>query len=511
VFGRQQSIHRRILIVVLATTALALVLAGAALAVLDLRSFREGWVSDLTSQADVLGLAAAPALEFADPQSAEEYLALLKAQPSIIGAAIYTANGAMFASYTDTGHAELEFPRIPQQDGYRIEGSQLDLYKRIDSGDEILGTVYIKARYDFGTRMRNYVGVLVAVLALSFGAAFLLARRLQRNVTRPLLEVANVARDVIEKRDFNARAPKTTEDEIGVLVDAFNGMLAEIASRTEVLERSNRDLAHEIGERSRVEDALVTSENRLLALNAELESRVAARTAELETANKDLEGFSYSVSHDLRAPIRAIMGFGALLAEEHQAELNDEGRRKLGIIRAEAQRMGRLIDDLLTFSRLGRKALEPAELDMTGMVQSVVRRLNEDGSAAKTEIRISKLPRAKGDRNLLEQVWINLVANAVKFSSKRAAPQVEVGGIAHENEYIYFVRDNGAGFDPRYINRLFGVFQRLHRDEEFPGTGVGLALVHKIVTRHGGRVWADGKPDAGATFHFALPKEESDG
>ena len=510
-FWQHLSIHRRILIVVLQTTALALVLAGVALAFLDLRNFRQGWVADLTSQADVLGLAAAPALEFADPQSAEAYLALLKAQPSIIGAAIYTAKGAMFASYTDAGNTALEFPRIPQQDGYRIEGSQLDLYKRIDSGDEILGTVYIKARYDLGTRLRNYIGVLAAVLLLSFGAAFLLARRLQRNVTRPLLEVANVARGVVEKRDFSARAPKTTEDEIGVLVDAFNAMLAEIASRTEVLERSIRDLEHEVGERRRIEDALMASENGLRALNAELESRVAARTAELESVNKDLEGFSYSVSHDLRAPIRAIMGFGALLAEEHEAELNDEGRRKLGIIRAEAERMGRLIDDLLTFSRLGRKALEPVALDMTGLVQSVVRRLQQDGSADKAEIRVSSLPQARGDRNLFEQVWINLVANAVKFSSKREAPQVEIGGIAHEREYIYFVRDNGAGFDPRYMNRLFGVFQRLHRDEDFPGTGVGLALVHKIVTRHGGRVWADGKPDAGATFHFALPKEDSDG
>ncbi|MEX2150423.1 MAG: ATP-binding protein [Steroidobacteraceae bacterium] len=511
VLSRQKSVYRKLLIVVLSTTAFALLLAGIALAILDLRSYRQGWIAELTTQADVLSLATAPALEFEDPSSAQAYLDLLKAQPAIIGAALYTANGALFATYTDGDHADLAFPRIPELDGFRTARNQLDLFKRIDSGNEILGTVYIKARYDIGARLRDHASVLAAVLLLSFGITLLIARPLQRNVTRPITEITKVARDVIEKRDFSARAPRTTEDEIGVLVDAFNGMLAEISTRTEVLEKSNRDLAHEIGERSRAEDALMASEDRLLALNAELESRVAARTSELEAANKDLEGFSYSVSHDLRAPLRAILGFSALFAEEHQTELGDEGRRKLGIIRRESERMGRLIDDLLAFSRLGRKALQPVSLDMTALVQSVIERLKRDDGACRTEFRIGSLPQSRGDQNLFEQVWLNLIANAVKFSSKRETPVVEIGGIVHEQEHIYYVRDNGAGFESRYSARLFGVFQRLHRQEDFPGTGVGLALVHKIVTRHGGRVWADGKPDAGATFHFALPKEEADG
>jgi light-regulated signal transduction histidine kinase (bacteriophytochrome) len=169
--------------------------------------------------------------------------------------------------------------------------------------------------------------------------------------------------------------------------------------------------------------------------------------------------------------------------------------------------MGRLIDDLLAFSRLGRKSLRVVDLDMTQMARSAFERLSGTMDDMKTEFRLTSLPNARGDRNLFEQVWVNLISNALKFSSKKASPIIEVGGIIEENEYLYFVRDNGAGFEPRYKDRLFGVFQRLHHESDFPGTGVGLALVHKIVTRHGGRIWANGKLDHGATFHFTIPKE----
>ena len=248
------------------------------------------------------------------------------------------------------------------------------------------------------------------------------------------------------------------------------------------------------------------AEKGLRTLNAELEERVALRTAQLETANKDLEGFSYSVSHDLRAPIRAIGGFCTLLTKDHLHQLDAEAQRKLGVIKSEAERMGALIDDLLAFSRLGRKALQPAPIDMQELANGAYKRLI-NGHTHPIDFRIGMLPRATADRSLIEQVWVNLLSNAIKFSGKKDAPVVEVGAIAEEREYVYFVRDNGAGFDPRYQEKLFGVFQRLHHNDEFPGTGVGLALVHRIVTRHGGRVWADARLGEGATFHFTLPKE----
>ena len=491
------SIHRKLLVVVLATAAFALLFTGTIMAVYDMRNFRDSSVTDLAAQADIIGLAATPALEFEDPQAAQAYLEALRGKPTIIGAAIYTAKGTRFATYIAAGHDAIEFPRIPELDGHAFGGGELGLFKRIVSDNEILGTVYLKARLDIVGRLLDRLKVLGVVMAMALAVAVMIARRMQRKVTHPILEIAGVARNVMEKRDFSSRANKVTDDEIGTLVDAFNGMLAEID--------------RVIGERKRAEGALQDSESRLLELNAELEQRVESRTAQLAAANKDLEGFSYSVSHDLRAPIRAIGGFSSLLAEDHAAELSDEAKRKLAIISGEAVRMGQLIDDLLALSRLGRKAIEPTELDMVAIVRSVYERLNHADPGHAVDFRLGSMPRAHGDRNLFEQVWMNLLSNAIKFSARKEQPVIEVGGITAENEYVYFVRDNGAGFDERYQAKLFGVFQRLHRLDEFPGTGVGLALVHRIVTRHGGRIWADGKPDQGATFHFSLPRELSDG
>jgi signal transduction histidine kinase len=491
------SIHKKFLVVVMMTATFALLMTGAAMLYYDLRGFREALISDLSAQAGIVGFAAAPAIEFQDPGTADSYLQSLRGNPTIIAAAIYSANGSRFASYVAGDAANVEFPAIPGNDGHRVRQGEIDVFRRIVPDKEILGTVYLRARYDLAGRLWNYIGIVGAAMALSLLLAYLVSRRLQSKVTAPILDVARVARDVMDKRDFTSRVLKSSDDEIGVLVDAFNGMMAEID--------------RVIRERGRAESALTESESRLLALNAELEQRVAARTAQLEAANKDLEGFSYSVSHDLRAPIRAVGGFATLLGEDHQAELSEEARRKVAIIRGEATRMGRLIDDLLAFSRLGRKALDPVDLDLAEMARTVYERLNHADPARQVEFRLGSMPESRGDRSLFEQVWVNLLSNAVKFTAHRDNPVIEAGGISTGDENVYFVRDNGAGFDPKYQSKLFGVFQRLHREEEFPGTGVGLALVHRIVTRHGGRVWADGKPGLGATFHFTLPKETTDG
>jgi hypothetical protein len=237
----------------------------------------------------------------------------------------------------------------------------------------------------------------------------------------------------------------------------------------------------------------------------DLEQRVRDRTAALEAANEDLQSFSYSVSHDLRAPIRSIGGFCRLLAEDHKGQLDAEMKRKLGIISSEAQRMSQLIDGLLEFSRLGRAALRPTDINMEKLAMSVFDRLTTQQEGRPVQFRLNALPRAVGDAALLEHVWSNLLSNEIKYSSKKNAPVIEVDGASGENEHAYSVRDNGAGFDPRYQSRLFGVFQRLHHEDEFPGTGVGLAHVKRILARHGGRIWAESAPGEGATFHFALP------
>lgn len=247
------------------------------------------------------------------------------------------------------------------------------------------------------------------------------------------------------------------------------------------------------------------AEEHVRRLNAELERRVAERTAQLEAVNKELEAFAYSVSHDLRAPLRAIDGFSRMLEEDHAARLNDEGRRLLGVVRHSTKGMGQLIDDLLAFSRAGRGELVRARVDMTQLVRDVWASLAPPEELAGVSFRVEPLPEAEADPALTRQVWTNLLSNAYKFTRGRRAPAVEVGSRIEQGRAVYFVRDNGVGFDPRYRDKLFGVFQRLHPSTEFEGTGVGLALVQRIVTRHGGAVWADGAVGEGATFTFTLP------
>lgn len=307
---------------------------------------------------------------------------------------------------------------------------------------------------------RNILVISGIALLAAAGLAWMLAR----TITRPIHQLARGAKE-IGSGNLDYRLSVPGKDEISELAEEFDHMAGSIQN---------------------------------------MQTQLGQRAEQLESANQELEAFSYSISHDLRAPLRAMDGFSRILVEEYGASLPGEAQRYLGLVRSNAQQMGHLIEDLLTFSRLSRQPLNKQTVDTREVVNQVLEDLQFEKDGRSVSISFGELPACKADPVLLKQVWINLLSNAFKYTRKQENPQIEIGSTQTATECIYFVKDNGVGFDMHYVNKLFGVFQRLHRSEEYEGTGVGLAIVQRIVHRHGGRAWAEAEVNKGAIFYFTL-------
>ena len=466
----------------LLVSAAALLMACSAFVAYDLITFREIIVRNLSVQAQLLGSNSIAPLTFGDPDSVENTLSALQSAASVVAACVYTADGRPFARYIRGGSIAIPAEAVLAEgldERQWFEHGQAMLIRRVVFQNETVGYIFIESDLQaVAARFERYLLISVVVLLISMAAAVAASAALRREIMTPLERLAEVARHVSQGHNYTVRA--STEGapaDVAFLIGTFNDMLGTIEQR----------------------------DRELLSARDDLENRVMQRTAELAAANKELESFSYSVSHDLRAPLRSIDGFSVALLEDYGDRLDAEGRGYFERIRAATRRMGQLIDDMLELARVTRAEMQRERVDLTAIARNIEADIRKSDTERKVDCVIGDGIEAVGDIRLLRVVMDNLLRNAWKYTSKHPTARIEFNQIRNNGDKpVYFVKDDGAGFDPNFAGKLFGVFQRLHGAAEFAGTGVGLATVARIVQRHGGRVWAESQVEQGATFYFVL-------
>lgn len=475
---RTKSIASRLTMMNMLVSGVALLLACAGFFAYDQITFRDTLVRTLSAQAQIIGSNSIAAIVFNDPQAAARTLAALKSSANITSAGIFTNDRRPFAQYSKEGEYALNIPTLPagEVEDYWFERTHLILVRQIMSEGKAIGFVYLRADLrEIDKRLRRYALISISVLLLSLLAAIAVSSAFRRSVAQPIIQLADTAQKISREKDYSTRfRPAARNDEVAVLIDSFNDMLEELHK------------AHD-----------------------ELEQRVVERTRQLTSANRELEAFSYSVSHDLRGPLEALTGFTYVFSKQYGPRLDKQGRDLIEHIRSSGKRMNELINDLLNLSRMSSQPIHTEKIDLSEMARSVVQELQRSAPERNVEFVTSPTEEAEGDPHLLRVVMENLLRNAWKYTSRHANARIEFGRVERDGRSAYFVRDDGSGFDPRSAERLFEPFQRLHSAAEFPGDGVGLATVKRIIQRHGGEVWAQGEVEQGATFYFTLGSSRS--
>jgi len=472
--NRGKSITARLTLMNVLVSGVALLLACTAFFTYDQLTFRESLVRTLSAQAQMISSNSISAILFNDPQAATNTLAALKNFPHIVSAGIFTADRRQLAEYLRSpDQGILNIPQLPdgEAEEHWFRSTHLVLVRQITSEGKPIGFVYLRADLtEIDKRLRRYAIIAVSVLVVSLLAAILVSSAFRRSVSTPIIELAATAQQISRNRDYTTRVPRATGgDEVSVLIDSFNDMLNELHK------------SHD-----------------------ELEQRVAERTRELVSSNRELEAFSYSVSHDLRGPLEAINGFSYLLLTQNADRLDQQMRELVENIRAGVKRMGELIDALLSLSRASSTVMRPEPVDLSAVARSTLQDLRRTAPDRKVEFIAPEREDVLGDPRLLSIVMENLIRNAWKYTSRHESARIEFGKLQEQGQAVYYVRDDGAGFEPSEANRLFQPFQRLHSKAEFPGNGIGLATVKRIIQRHGGEVWAQGVIERGATFFFTF-------
>ncbi|HLZ39872.1 MAG TPA: ATP-binding protein [Candidatus Sulfotelmatobacter sp.] len=468
---RRRSISMRLMMMNMLVSGVALLLACAGFFTYDQITFRQGLVRTLSAQAEIVGSNSVSAILFDDPKSAANTLSALRSSQNITAAGIFTIQRQPLSQFVRNGSGAIDnIPALPPNrvESHWFGGAHVELVREILSEGKPIGFVFLRASLgEIDRRLRRYALIALAVLIISLLGAALASSTFGKSVAGPITQLAETAQEISRDKNYAIRVPALAgQNELTVLVDSFNEMLRQ-----------------------------------LQASHDELEQRVAERTRELVSANQELEAFSYSVSHDLRGPLDAINGFSYVLLKQ---PLEPQTREAVESIRASGRRMGVLIDDLLNLSRLTSSAMRSENVDLSAIARAITEDLRRSAPDRKVEFVIAPKAEVVGDAHLLQIVMDNLLRNAWKYTSHHESARIEFG-ISHENgRTVYFVKDDGSGFEQRSAARLFQPFQRLHSTAEFPGSGVGLATVRRIIQRHGGEVWAQAAVEQGAVFKFTL-------
>lgn len=480
-------VKQQLILMICVISFISLLMASTAFVLYDRHAYKEHLVNEVTMLARVIASHSANAVAYNDVYEARANLETLGIDASLVSACIKTESGQLMSMYSREQYQPVEDAGKPipgvvcladQSFISRFDGQYLDLIQPVLWEEtQKIGQLHLRVSTDeLNRRFTAFTVVMLLIVLMVSMISIALSSKIQAFISAPLLMLAQTANTINRFKDYSLRARTDREDELGQLVQAFNGML-------DTIELQNRALLH---------------------ANEHLEDEVQSRTSELRATNRELEAFTYSVSHDLRSPLRSVDGFSAALLEDCGDKLDATGRDYIARIRAASQRMGNLIDSLLHLSRVSRQDMKFATVDLVELADEIVEGLRSSHPHLHVEYIAPDTMVAHGDRDLLRIVLENLLGNAWKYSAKTEHPRVELSSYDRGADKVYCVRDNGAGFDMKYVDKLFGPFQRLHRDQEFEGLGIGLATVARIIHRHGGEIWAEAQVDKGASFYFTL-------
>jgi signal transduction histidine kinase/ActR/RegA family two-component response regulator len=508
------SIRHKLQGLVLGTTLAAVLVSLMAIATYDLSRYHRNVMHDMQAQADMLGQMSVPALSVGDPELARQNLDLLRVRAKVRAAAIYNERGALFAAFLMPGEAA-SFPRQPGLDQIRVDGNQLELFKRLEHDGVVLGTVYLRADYELDSRVLDYLEIGAVAIVIAMLIAYLLLERLQKVVLEPITSITEVAREVVEKRNYSFRARQSSDDEISVLVTAFNDMLAEIERRTSELESSNRAIVREVRERD-------LAQQEVMRLNAELERRVRERTEQLEIANHELgvaieaaqrasnskSSFLSSMSHELRTPLNAILGFAQILVSESLPSTLQQKKEFAGHILKAGRHLLTLINEILDLAKIesGTMNLSLELVELGDLLHECQTMIEPQADARRVSVLFPQTTElaALADRTRLKQIMLNLLSNAVKYNRERGSVLVSCSVTGYDRVRIA-VQDTGSGLSPEQLDGLFQPFNRLGQEggaEE--GTGIGLVVTKRLVEAMGGDIGVSSTVGTGSVFWVEL-------